>query len=126
MVDLADTKQLGKITSEIKEEHAFDILVNSAGIQRRSAAKDFPQNDYEDVIKTNLSATFTLCRDTGKYWLENNIQGSIINVASIASFQGGVNMAAYAASKGGVVQLTKALSNEWAVHGIRVNAIAPG
>jgi 2-deoxy-D-gluconate 3-dehydrogenase len=100
--------------------------VNVAGIQRRSAAEDFAQDIYDEIIQVNLSATFSLCRDTGKYWLDNNIKGSIINTASIATFQGGVGMAAYATSKGGVGQLTKALSNEWAIKGIRVNAIAPG
>jgi len=78
------------------------------------------------VITVNLSSAFLLCRDIGKYWIENKIKGVIINTASLATFQGGINMAAYTASKGAVGQLTKALSNEWAPHGIRVNAIAPG
>lgn len=125
-VDLANADKVGMIISNIAKEHSFDILVNVAGIQRRSAAASFPQGDFNEVMNVNLSATFRLCRDTGKYWLENNIHGSIINIASVASFQAGVGMAAYTASKGAVVQLTKALSNEWAIHGIRVNAIAPG
>lgn len=74
----------------------------------------------------NLGAAFTLCREMGKYWIKNGINGSLINTASLASFQGEVRMSGYAVSKGGIAMLTKALSNEWATHGIRVNAIAPG
>jgi 2-dehydro-3-deoxy-D-gluconate 5-dehydrogenase len=81
---------------------------------------------YDEIMQVNLRATFILCRDMGKYWIENNIKGRIVNTASLATFQGGINMAAYSASKGAVGQLTKALSNEWLPHGIRVNAIAPG
>lgn len=124
--DLGAADAVQNIVPTIAKEHAFDILVNVAGIQRRSAAEDFAQDIYDKIIQVNLSATFSLCRDTGKYWLDNNIKGSIINTASIATFQGGVGMAAYATSKGGVGQLTKAFSNEWAINGIRVNAIAPG
>ncbi|KAH8808649.1 2-deoxy-D-gluconate 3-dehydrogenase [Xylogone sp. PMI_703] len=124
--DLGNPEQVGALIPKIGEEHKFDILVNCAGVQKRYVAENFPQKDYEELMNINLSSTFALCRDTGKYWLENNIQGSIINVASIAGFQGGMNIAGYAISKGGVIQLTRALSNEWASRGIRVNAIAPG
>jgi 2-deoxy-D-gluconate 3-dehydrogenase len=125
--DLGDAEAARKIVPAIVKEHRwFDTLVNVAGIQRRSRAEEFPQQAYDEIMQINLSATFRICRDTGKYWLDNNIKGSIINTASIASFQGGVNMAAYATSKGGVAQLTRAFSNEWACKGIRVNAIAPG
>ena len=81
---------------------------------------------WDEVMNVNLSSVFLLCRDMGNYWIENSIKGVIINTASLATFQGGINMTAYTASKGAVGQLTKALSNEWAPHGIRVNAIAPG
>lgn len=117
---------MSKVIATVTAEHDFQILVNVAGIQRRIAAQDFPQEVYDEVLQVNLGATFTLCRDAGNHWLQHGINGRIINTASLASFQGGINMAAYAASKGGVNQLTKALSNEWASRGIRVNAIAPG
>lgn len=74
----------------------------------------------------NLSAVFTLCREFGAYLLSRGASGSIINMGSLLSYQGGITVPAYAASKGGIAQLTKALSNEWAAKGIRVNAIAPG
>ena len=108
------------------EKHKIDILLNAAGIQRRFPATEFTQEIWDEVINVNLNSVFVLCRDMGKYWIENKIKGVIINTASLATFQGGINMAAYAASKGAVGQLTKALSNEWLPHGIRVNAIAPG
>lgn len=124
--DLADVNAVANIVSSITAEHNYEILVNVAGIQRRIPAQDFPRETYDEVMQVNIGATFTLCSDTGKYWLEKGIKGRIINTASLATFQGGINMAAYSASKGAVGQLTKALSNEWAGRGIRVNAIAPG
>lgn len=126
VADLADATAVGKIVASVTAEHSYEILVNVAGIQRRIVAKDFPQETYEEVMQVNIGATFALCTQTGKYWLDKGIKGRIINTASLATFQGGINMAAYAASKGAVGQLTKALSNEWAAHGIRVNALAPG
>jgi 2-deoxy-D-gluconate 3-dehydrogenase len=126
IADLADSSAVGSIISQITSSQDFEILVNVAGIQRRIAAESFPQDVYNEVMQVNLGATFTLCRDAGKYWIEKGIKGRIINTASLATFQGGINMAAYSASKGAVGQLTKALSNEWAGKGINVNAIAPG
>ncbi len=102
-----------------------DILINSAGIQRRYPSEDFPDEEWSKVISINLDATFYYCKYAGNTMLENG-GGKIINIASIMSFLGGITIPAYAASKGGVGQLTKALSNDWAAKGICVNAIAPG
>ena len=109
------------------------ILVTCAGIQKRYPAHQFPLDDWNAVLQVNLTTVFTLCRDFGAYLLSkpaptspSQSRGSIINVASLLTFQGGITVPAYAASKGGVGQLTKALSNEWAKEGISVNAIAPG
>ena len=105
--------------------------MNCGGIQRRHPSHQFPDNDWNEVLQVNLSTVFTLCREVGAHMLArepdtHGRRGSIINVASLLSFQGGLTVPAYAASKGGVAQLTKALSNEWASKGINVNAIAPG
>jgi len=102
-----------------------DILVNNAAIQRRYDAEDFPFEEYQRVIDINLSAAFRLCQAAAKHMKQHG-GGKIINLASMNSYFGGCRVAAYAASKGGVVQMTKAFANEWAKHGINVNAIAPG
>ncbi|KAA8909388.1 hypothetical protein FN846DRAFT_898315 [Sphaerosporella brunnea] len=102
------------------------ILLNCAGIQRRHPTAEFPDSDWDEILQTNLSTVFMLCRALGKYWLENGIRGRIVNIASLLTFQGGMTVAGYAAAKHGVAGLTKALSNEWAGRGIGVNAIAPG
>jgi len=103
-----------------------DILVNNAGIIRRKPAAEFSDADWDAVIGVNLSSVFQLCRAVGAHLLERKQGGKIINVSSLLAFQGGITVPAYAAAKGGVAQLTKALANEWAAHGINVNAIAPG
>ncbi|WP_093979096.1 SDR family oxidoreductase [Arenibacter algicola] len=103
----------------------IDILINCAGIQRRYPSEDFPDEEWHKVISINLDATFFYCKYAGNSMLKNG-GGKIINVASIMSYLGGITIPAYAASKGGVAQLTKALSNDWAAKGICVNAIAPG
>lgn len=104
----------------------LDVLVNAAGIQRRYKSEEFPLKDWEDVLDINLTATFLLCQMAGNQMIRQGHGGKIINIASMLSFFGGFTVPAYAASKGGVVQLTKALCNEWAKYGINVNAIAPG
>jgi 2-deoxy-D-gluconate 3-dehydrogenase len=103
----------------------IDILVNNAGIQRRHPAVDFPLEDWDQVLELNLTAVFDLCQLAGRVMLAQGA-GKIINVASLLSFSGGLTVPAYAAAKGGVAQLTKALANEWARGGVNVNAIAPG
>ncbi|KAF2105349.1 hypothetical protein BDV96DRAFT_592646 [Lophiotrema nucula] len=120
------------VPSILKDGHKIHILLNCGGIQRRHPAHQFPDTDWQEVLQVNLTAVFTLCRDVGAHMLSQeanlplNRRGAIINIASLLSFQGGITVPAYAASKGGVAQLTKALSNEWASKGISVNAIAPG
>lgn len=104
----------------------LDILVNNAGIIRRHPTVAHSDEDWDAVLEIDLSAVFRLCRAAGRHMLDRGEGGKIINIASLLSFQGGITVAAYAAAKGGVAQLTKALANEWAPHGINVNAIAPG
>ncbi|OCL12120.1 NAD(P)-binding protein [Glonium stellatum] len=152
--DLSSPASLSTLVPTILADgHRISILLNCAGIQRRHPAHQFPTDDWDAVLQVNLSATFSLCRDVGAHMLAcpplrsppssssssddqtpgqaasqgaHARRGAIINVASLLSFQGGITVPAYAASKGGVAQLTKALSNEWAGRGIAVNAIAPG
>ena len=104
----------------------IDILVNNAGTIRRAPAVDYSEDDWATVIEVNLSSVFRLSQLAGKQMIERQRGGKIVNIASLLSFQGGITVPAYAASKGGVAQLTKALANEWARFGINVNAIAPG
>lgn len=119
------------VPNTLKITDKIDILVNSAGIQRRNPAEKFTDEDWEDVLQVNLTTSWVLCRDVGAHMLENEpdsnkMRGKIINVGSLLTFQGGINVPAYAAAKGGINTLTKALSNQWASKGINVNAICPG
>ncbi len=102
-----------------------DIVVNNAGVAARGPALDMSSADWHRVLQVNLHAVVTLCQAAAKDMLPRK-RGKIINIASMMSFEGGILVSAYAASKGAVGQLTKALANEWAPHGINVNAIAPG
>jgi len=103
----------------------IDILVNNAGIIRRSPAAEHPREDWDEVLKVNLDAVFRLSQLAGNHMIHNG-GGKIINIASMLSFQGGILVPGYAASKHAVAGLTKALANEWAAKGVNVNAIAPG
>jgi 2-dehydro-3-deoxy-D-gluconate 5-dehydrogenase len=103
----------------------LDVLVNNAGTIRRTPAVDYSAQDWDDVLAVNLDAVFHLSQAAGRHMLERG-SGRIINVASMLSFQGGITVPAYAASKHAVAGLTKALANEWASSGVTVNAIAPG
>ncbi|MDQ0297907.1 2-deoxy-D-gluconate 3-dehydrogenase [Salibacterium salarium] len=103
----------------------IDILVNNAGIQRRSPAVDFSEEDWDEVIDINLKTVWMLSQQAGRYMVEQK-SGKIINMGSLLSYQGGLTVPAYAAAKGGVAQVTKALANEWAKENVNVNAIVPG
>lgn len=125
-VDLTARDQTEKVFEKAVETlGGLDILVNCAGINLRSPAEEFPENKWDRIIDVNLKATFLMCQLAGQHMIRQK-SGKIINIASMTSFTGGFNTAAYAASKGAVAQLTKTLSNEWAKYGICVNAIAPG
>jgi 2-dehydro-3-deoxy-D-gluconate 5-dehydrogenase len=124
--DLADRVDLRRGFGEAVERlGGLDVLVNAHGIGRASDAVDHEPTDWDEVIEVNLTATFELCQLAGRLMLDQG-RGKIVNVASLLSFQGGYRVASYAASKGGVATLTMALANEWARHGVNVNAIAPG
>jgi len=124
--DVSDAKVCEEIVSQtIEELGSIDILVNNAGIIRRAPAVDFSEKDWADVVEVNLNAVFRFCQMAGRRMVAQG-NGKIINIASLLSFQGGVFVPSYAAAKGAVGQLTKALANEWASKGVNVNAIAPG
>ncbi len=125
--DLADkTSPQQLVAQTLAEFGRLDILVNNAGTIRRAPAVEYSEDDWTTVLEVNLSSVFRLSQLAGRHMLERGAGGKIVNIASLLSFQGGVTVPAYAASKGGVAQLTKALANEWAKHGVNVNAIAPG
>ena len=127
--DLADKTTPQKIFGQTLDEFGrLDILINNAGTIRRAPAVDYSEEDWQTVIEVNLSSVFRLSQLAGRHMIErgDGRGGKIVNIASVLSFQGGLTVPAYAASKGGVAQLTKALANEWAKHGVNVNAIAPG
>jgi 2-deoxy-D-gluconate 3-dehydrogenase len=104
----------------------LDILVNNAGTIRRAPALEFSEADWDEVIDVNLRAAFFLSQHVARHLVERRAPGRIVNLASMLSFQGGIRVPSYTASKSGILGLTRLLANEWAVHGITVNAIAPG
>ncbi|KXJ89393.1 hypothetical protein Micbo1qcDRAFT_189565 [Microdochium bolleyi] len=131
--DLSSASDVAALTPKIlADNHTIRILINCAGIQIRHPCEVFPDADFAAVMQVNLNTVFTLCRDVGAHMLSleasgvTGRKGSIINFASLLTFQGGLNVPAYAASKGAVGQLTKSLANGWSSKGITVNAIAPG
>ena len=125
----ADLSSVGAVQplvdAVLAEFGRIDILVNNAGIIRRADAVDFTEEDWDAVMDTNLKTLFFLCQAAGKHMIARG-SGKIINIASMLTFQGGIRVPSYTASKSGVGGLTKLLANEWAAKGIQVNAIAPG
>lgn len=125
--DVADAKVCsGLIEKTVSEFGSIDILVNNAGMIRRAPAAEHSIEYWDEVIAVDLTAVFRLSQLAGQRMIRQARGGKILNIASVLSFQGGVNVPGYAAAKGGVAQLTKALANEWAGKKIGVNAIAPG
>ena len=125
----ADLSSVGAVRplvdAVLAEFGRIDILVNNAGIIRRADAVDFTEADWDAVMDTNLKTLFFLCQAAGRHMIARG-SGKIINIASMLTFQGGIRVPSYTASKSGVGGLTKLLANEWAAKGVQVNAIAPG
>ncbi len=125
--NLSDTSALPGIVQEaLTLTGRIDILVNNAGIIRREDAINFSESDWDDVVNLNLKNVFFLAQAAARQFIAQGTGGKIVNIASMLSFQGGVRVPSYTASKSGVMGITRALANEWAKHRINVNAIAPG
>jgi 2-deoxy-D-gluconate 3-dehydrogenase len=122
----ADLSSLEPVERIFAEAGTVDILVNNAGIIRRADAVDYSEADWDAVMDVNLKAAFFMAQAAARRMLADGRGGKIVNIASLLSFQGGIRIAAYTASKSGLAGLTRLLANEWAAHGINVNAIAPG
>ena len=124
--DVGDRKSLENLLSETSSSLGkVDILVNSAGITKRAPSLELDDEDWTAILETNLNGTFRACKVFGKHMIENGY-GRIVNIASLSTFVGLYEVAAYSASKAAVASLTKSLAIEWAKHGVNVNAIAPG
>ncbi len=125
--DLSSPTGADELFAQVKEKFGrIDILINNAGTIIRHNAVEYPLEDWLTVLQVNLTSVFQLSQLVGHDMISRNAPGKIVSIASLLSFQGGIRVPAYAASKGGVAQLTKALANEWATKNIQVNAIAPG
>jgi len=114
------------VDAAVEKFGGIDILVNNAGTIRRNDALDFTQEDWDAVIGVNLKSAFFLAQSAARWWVAQQRGGKVINIASMLSFQGGIRVASYTASKSGLLGITRLLANEWAARGINVNAIAPG
>nr|WP_318381924.1 2-dehydro-3-deoxy-D-gluconate 5-dehydrogenase KduD [uncultured Enterobacter sp.] len=125
--DLSQQSELENIVSQVVEKMGrIDILVNNAGTIRRADVLEFSEKDWDDVMNLNLKSVFFLSQAVARQFVAQGDGGKIINIASMLSFQGGIRVPSYTASKSGVLGLTRLLANEWAAHKINVNAIAPG
>jgi 2-deoxy-D-gluconate 3-dehydrogenase len=124
--DLSQPEAAEQLFAKAQQFAPVDILVNNAGTIRRAKAVDYSDEDWTAVLQVNLNSLWKLCQAAGRGFVSRQSSGKIINIASLLAFQGGITVPAYAASKGAVAQLTKALANEWAAEGVNVNAIAPG
>lgn len=127
IADLSDMSAINKIMEQVlSETERIDILVNNAGIIKRCDAIDVTPEDWDAVIDLNEKMVFFLSQAVAKQWIEDKKGGKIINIASMLSYQGGIRVPAYTASKSAIAGITRALANEWAIHNININAIAPG
>jgi 2-deoxy-D-gluconate 3-dehydrogenase len=125
-VDLSDRDAVAQLTEQITANHGtVDVLVNNAGDIRRSPAVAYTDEDWDHILQVDLTAQFVLARNLGRRMVDRG-RGKIIFTASLLSFQGGINIVAYTAAKSGIAGMVKALANEWASHGVNVNAVAPG
>jgi 2-dehydro-3-deoxy-D-gluconate 5-dehydrogenase len=126
VVDVSQKADVERLVSAVVDELGkIDILINAAGVTRRSPAEDFPEEIWDRILEVNLKGTFLTCQAVGRHLIERGAGGSIVNLASVAGLAGLAETVAYAASKGGVVQVTRSLAIEWVRYGIRVNALAP-
>ncbi|TRL37112.1 2-dehydro-3-deoxy-D-gluconate 5-dehydrogenase KduD [Rhizobium straminoryzae] len=124
--DLADPSGLDAVVADLTARGTIDILVNNAGQIRRADFTELSEKDWDDIMNINLKSTFVLSQGVVRHMLDKGIAGRIVNIASLLSFQGGIRVASYTASKHAVAGLTKLMANELAAKGITVNAIAPG
>ena len=125
--DLSSTQPVKEIVEKtVREFGKIDILLNNAGIIRRADAIDFTEKEWDEVVNVNLKVLFFLSQAVARQFLKQGTGGKIINIASMLSFQGGIRVVSYTASKSGVMGITRLLANEWAKHNININAIAPG
>ena len=124
--ELGKDRPADMVERAVTEAGQIDILVNNAGMIRRAPALEFSEDDWDSVIDVNLKAAFFLAQHAARHMIERGMGGKIIHVASMLSFQGGIRVPSYTASKSGILGLTRLMANEWASQGVNVNAIAPG
>jgi NAD(P)-dependent dehydrogenase (short-subunit alcohol dehydrogenase family) len=127
LVDMADPGSIDKLVASVLEAFGkIDFLFNNAGIIYRAPFEKFPAEEWEEMVRVNLTGPFLLSKAVASHMIKKGIKGSIVNTSSLIAVFGGVNVPAYAATKGGISQLTRAMCNDLGKYGIRVNAIGPG